>query len=399
MMKSGSKFSSVELFSAFAVALTLCALALPRAQAQTFNVVYNFTGGNDGGSPLDGFIADSSGNLYATTFYGGASSNGVVFEISASGTETVLHTFAGGSDGQNPEGGLLLDKSGNLYGTTTAGGTYGAGTIFKITSAGEETVLHSFGGAKDGSAPQAGLTETSGGILVGTTTAGGAYGNGAVFTLTLNSKTQQWTEKVVYSFGKGKDGTVPVAGVTLDKLDNVYGTTSAGGAYGYGIVFELDRAAEKEIILHNFQDGDDGAVPYAGLIADSSGNFYGAATEGGSGGGGAVFELTPANGTWTFNVIYSNPGWGISGSFRNLVMDASGNIYGTTHCDGSYDAGTVYELTPSSGTWNFTQLYVFTGGSDGLYSFTNPVLVQNHLYGTTNQGGADGAGVVWEVTL
>jgi uncharacterized repeat protein (TIGR03803 family) len=152
-----------------------------------------------------------------------------------------------------------------------------------------------------------------------------------------------------------------------------------------------------ENILHDFQDGDDGAVPYAGLISDKAGNFYGAATEGGTGGGGTIFELTPASGGWTFTVLYSNPGWGISGAFRDVIMDPSGNLYGTTHCDGAYDAGTVYKLKPASGAWTYTSLYVFTGGSDGLYSFSNLVFEHGSIFGTTNQGGANGLGVVFEI--
>jgi uncharacterized repeat protein (TIGR03803 family) len=385
---------------AFAFMLGLSAVAAQQCQAQTFSLVYTFTGGNDGGRPLDGFIADSSGNLYATSFYGGAYGNGVVFKITSTGTEQVLYSFAGGTDGANPEGGLLLDSSSNLYGTTTAGGKSGAGTIFEITSGGEEIILHSFTGGKDGSAPEGALVMDSSGSLYGTTTAGGTYGNGTAFKLTLSPKTGKWGKAVLHSFGESTDGTVPVAGVALDKSGNVYGTASAGGIYGYGTIFELVKASDwKEINLHEFQDGDDGAVPYASLIADSSGNFYGAATEGGSGGGGVVFKLSPSGKAWTFKEIYSNPGWGISGSFRALTIDSSGNLYGTTHCDGEYSSGTVYELSPSGPSWNFTSLYNFTGGSDGQYSFSNPVLLNNTLYGTTNIGGANGVGVVWQVTL
>jgi uncharacterized repeat protein (TIGR03803 family) len=190
-----------------------------------------------------------------------------------------------------------------------------------------------------------------------------------------------------------------VAGVTYSS-GKLYGTTSAGGAKGDGTVFELTLSGStwKETILHAFENGDDGATPYAGLVADKAGNFYGAATDGGTGGGGTVFKLTPSGGSWSFDVIYSNPGWGISGSFRNLLIEASGTIYGTTHCDGQHEAGTVYDLTPSGSSWKFTQLYQFTGGTDGLFSFTNPVLVNGKIYGTTNVGGSDKSGVVWEVT-
>jgi uncharacterized repeat protein (TIGR03803 family) len=173
-----------------------------------------------------------------------------------------------------------------------------------------------------------------------------------------------------------------------------------GGAAGEGTVFQLSPSASgwTENILHNFQDADDGAIPYAGLIADKDGDFFGAATEGGAAGGGTIFKLTPADGGWTFKVLYSIPGWGISGSFRDLHLDGSGNIYGTTHCDGSYSAGTVYELTPVNGSWTYQLLYVFTGGTDGLYSFSNLVTIDGNIYGTTNEGGENGLGVVFKVT-
>lgn len=389
--------STIKASLSFAAALAFVA-ALPRAQAQTFNVVYNFTGESDGGGPLNGFIADGSGNLYGTTNSGGTSGYGVVFKMSTSGVETILHNFTGGSDGANPVGILIRDKSGNLYGTTTNGGASGAGSVFKITATGTESVLYSFTGKTDGSDPEAGLAIDSSGNLYGTTTAGGANGGGAVFKLTL-AKTRKWMEKVLYSFGTGTDGTVPVGGVTLGSAGTLLGTTSAGGTTGYGTIFELASSGGvwKETIVHEFADGDDGAVPYGGLIASKSGILYGAATEGGNGGGGTIYELTPVTGGgWNFNVIYSNPGWGISGEFRDLMLDASGNIYGTTHCDGDYDAGTVYELT--AGSWTYNQLYQFTGGADGLYVFSNLALVKGKFYGTTNQGGANGFGVVFQVT-
>lgn len=141
-------------------------------------------------------------------------------------------------------------------------------------------------------------------------------------------------------------------------------------------------------------------MPYAGISIDSLGNLYGAATEGGEGGtngGGTVFELTPSSGGWTFEVIYALKGWKISGTYRNLLL-LSGNIYATTHCDGVPGAGTVYELSPSGDTWNYTSLQVFTGGSGGLYSISSPVLFNGELWGTTQLGGAYGFGTVWAVT-
>lgn len=398
-MKFKSKLSQ-EKCCAFAFVMALAMIFLPDAQAQTFSVVHNFTGGSDGGGPLNGFTSDSAGNLYGTTSTGGTFNYGVVYKLTTAGVETVLHNFAGGSDGANPDGFLVKDKAGNLYGTTTAGGASGAGTVFKVTTAGTESVLYSFTGKNDGSTPDAGLAIDAAGNLYGTTTAGGAHGNGAVFKLTLAKTGTKWLESTLYSFAAGTDGAIPVAGVTVAANGNVYGTTSAGGAYGYGTVFELSRTGTTwaETILHSFANGDDGSIPYAGLISDKSGNLYGAATQGGNNGGGTLFELTPASGSWTFNVLYSISGWGVSGSFRDLMLAPSGIIYGTTHCDGNNNAGTVWQLTPAGGSWNYTLLYTFTGGTDGLYSFSNLVMEKGKLYGTTNEGGADNYGVVFEVT-
>lgn len=394
-----SKSISATNKLAFALAMGLAASAISAGQAQTFSVFHNFTGTSDGANPLNGLIGDGAGNLYGTGSYGGATSNGVVFKINMSGVVTVLHNFGGGLDGANPEGALILDKTGNLYGTTTAGGSSNAGTVFKISAAGHETVLYSFTGAADGAVPEAGLARDGAGNLYGTTTGGGANGNGTVFKLTAPAQTgARWTERVLYSFGTGTDGTTPVAGVTFNSAGGLLGAASAGGAYGYGTIFELlpSKTGWTETTLHDFQNEDDGAVPYGGLIS-YKGNFYGAATEGGTAGGGTIYELAPGTGGWTFTVIYSVPGWGISGEFRDLKMDASGNLYGTTHCDGTYSAGTVYKLTPASGSWTYTSLYVFTGGSDGLYSFSNLVIDGGNIYGTTNEGGDSGLGVVFKI--
>jgi uncharacterized repeat protein (TIGR03803 family) len=210
-------------------------------------------------------------------------------------------------------------------------------------------------------------------------------------------------ETVLHSFS-GSDGATPVAGLAIDKSGNLYGTSSAGGANGDGNVFELTLSGSTWTIktLYDFQMNADGGIPYGSLIFDGTGNLYGAATDGGasgSNGGGTVFELTPDGENWTFTTLYGLAGWGISGSFRNLLLDASGNIYATTHCDGADNSGTVYKLTKSGGTWNYTELYTFTGGTDGQYSFSNLVFdAKGNLSGTTRQGGENGYGVVFKVT-
>jgi len=386
-------------------ALVVGAIAWPRVEAQTFQRVYSFKVGTDGANPVAGLTIDAAGNLYGTTTSGGDSGNGTVFKVNSKGIETVLHSFAGGADGANPEAGLLLVGT-NLYGATTEGGSGGRGTVFEVTTAGKETMLHLFTSAAQGTHPQGRLATDVAGNLYGTTSAGGKTGRGVVFKLTRPATAGGvWTEQVLYSFATGGDGATPVAGVGFDKAGNLYGTTSAGGKYGYGTVFQLTPSTSgwKETILHSFQMQTDGGVPYAGLVVDSSGNVYGAATEGGGGGsdgGGTVFELTPSSVGWTFKTLYKLPGWSSSpsGSFRNLLL-VSGKIYATTHCDGNNNAGTVYELTPAGNTWKYRSLHVFTGGQDGLYSFTSPVLdAQGNLYGTTQQGGAYGNGVVFKIT-
>jgi uncharacterized repeat protein (TIGR03803 family) len=384
------------VFSSFA----LTALAGSPAWAQTFNVVYSFTGSSDGANPLTGLVS-TPGGFYGTASAGGNAGTGVVFKIDSSGNESLVYGFAGGSDGASPEGGVLPFGE-FLYGTTTAGGASGAGTVFRVSLTGEERILYNFTGGADGADPQGTLIKDAAGDLYGTTFSGGASGNGTVFELVRPAvKNGAWTEKVLYSFGTGTDGINPVAGVAFDSAGNLYGTASAGGSYGYGTVFQLvpSASAWTENILHQFQLQSDGGVPYAGIVVDKHGRLWGAATDGGLGGGGTIFELLPANGGgWTFEPVYGVAGWGISGTFRNILL-SGGKIYATTHCDGNYDAGTVYELTRSGNTWNYTSLYVFTGGTDGLYSFSSLLLdSQGNLWGTTKQGGANGEGVIFKVT-
>lgn len=376
--------------------------AMPLASwAGTLKVVHNFTGGGDGGSPVDGLMMDAKGTLFGTTSAGGAAGLGTVFKMAGQGTQKVLHSFQGGSDGATPNGSVIENASGTLFGTTTAGGASGAGTVYSVRGK-TETVLYSFaGGTGDGSYPQAGLVMDGTGNLYGTTSAGGASGKGTVFELIappsgFKAKTGAWTEKVLYSFGAGTDGASPVGRVVFDSAGNLYGTTSAGGTGKYGIVFQLQANANwAENILHTFQNADDGSTPYAGLVADASGNFYGAATAGGSNGGGTIFELSPSNGGFTFTVLASVPGWGVSGTFRDVLLQPNGVIYATTHCDGANSAGSIYELTLSGGVWTYNVLYNFTGGKDGLYSISNLVLKGGALYGTTIGGGAKGAGTVY----
>ena len=258
-------------------------------------------------------VRDSAGILYGTTSVGGGtpctSSDGfkgcgIVFKLTppvtfcnsvrCPWTETVLYRFQGGSDGQNPDAGLILDSAGNLYGTTTFGGAYGYGTVFKLDSTGKETVLHSFAGGAD-SYPNAGLILDNSGNLYGTASGNAIqcrlYGRdcGTVFRLD-----PEGNETVLYGFFLGTDGFSPYAGLVQDAAGNLYGTTywSAGGGGIWGTVFKLD-ATSKETVLKTFTDTGDGANPLAGLVQDSAGNLYGTTSGRNGDGNGTVFKLTP----------------------------------------------------------------------------------------------------------
>lgn len=374
------------------------------AQAQVFSVVHAFQGPPDGANPMAGFIRDSAGNLYATTDGGGAYGWGTVFKVNASGQETVLYSFTGGNDGGHPTATLVRDSSGNLYGTAQSGGKLNWGTVFKLNSAGKLTVLHTFTGGKDGGTPRAGLIRDSSGNLYGTTSAGGAAclaspGCGVIFKLTSAG-----TETVLHTF-TGSDGAMPAAALIRDSAGNLYGTTTTGGnlacgtdgPYGCGTVFKLS-ASGTYTVLHKFNGGSDGMAPSAPVIRDSSGTLYGTTTEGGSSCScGIVFALS-SSGKET--ILYSFKG-GSDGSFpqAGLVRDASGNLYGTTEYGGA-GYGTVFQISP---TQQETVLHVFDYNTDGAYPLSNLVRDSaGNLYGTTSNNGPStcnqyGCGTVFEV--
>jgi uncharacterized repeat protein (TIGR03803 family) len=247
--------------------------------------------------PEAGVIIDKAGNLYGTTTEGGAHGGGTVFEVTRKGQEQTLYSFCaavGCSDGKTPQAGLIMDAAGNLYGTTAAGGAAGQGLVFRITPQGNEKILCNFLGAANctsGAEPLAGLISDKSGNLYGTTFQGGAQNRGTVFEIASKGR-----ERLIYSFcplSGCSDGYGPAADLVMDRLGNLYGTTSAGGAMGAGTVFEV-TAAGKQSVIYNFCEAaqcTDGELPLAGLTMDKSGNLYGTTSEGGAGGGGTVFEL------------------------------------------------------------------------------------------------------------
>ena len=251
-------------------------------------VLYSFMGQPDAANPDSVLTRDSAGNLYGTTFYGGTSNNGAVFELNTSNQETVLHSFAGSpTDGAIGYAGLVRDSAGDLFGITVDGGGNNNGTVFKLTSAGTETILHSFTGAPDGRFPHGDLARDGAGNLYGTTLNGGGIGLGMVFKLTPARQ-----EKVLYSFPGNPDGQSPIAGVIRDTQGNLFGTTQFGGEFGFGSVYEINSAGQ-ESVLYSFTGPPDGEGPIAGLLEDRQGNLYGTTQLGGSSGAGVVFELSP----------------------------------------------------------------------------------------------------------
>jgi len=351
----------------------------------------------------------------------------LMWPIVASGaTEKILHSFRGEPiEGSVPASGLIADKAGNLYGTTTGGGAYQHGTVFKLTRDGRGgwtgSVLHSFEGVPDGAEPYAGLIFDSEGSLYGTTFSGGtgtcplASTCGTVFKLAL-SASGEWTESVLYNFRGGVDGEGPYAGLTWYKA-RLYGTTLIGGGsgcygYGCGTVFQLTPSGEgrwTEKILYSFTGGIDSGEPSAfPLAVDASGSLYGATTYPGNCSGcfdviDSIFEVSPhADGSWTEREIHFFDPYGVP---TGVVFDSAGDLYGTTSSTQLGGYGSVFKLSPSKGLWNYSTLYFFKGGADGAYPNGGLTFdASGTIYGMTFTGGSFscnyslGCGLVFELT-
>ena len=391
----------------------------------------------DGASPLAAVVRDANGNFFGTTANGGTNNNGTVFELGSGGGETVLYNFcseASCADGSQPLSALLFDTSGNLYGTAKSGGQYGAGVLFRLRLVrGQWTyaVLHDFCSTPCGDAgkPTAGLVMDKAGNLYGTTEAGGlgasGLNNGTVFRMTRNKK-GNWKEQVLYAFCAKRscaDGAAPEASLIRDSNGNLYGTTENGGKHNSGTAFRLSFDSTKgkwrEEVLHHFCSNGtsaspckDGASPVGSLAMDSAGNLFGTTMQGGSGnpGSGVAFELVfnPSTGGYTYDVLHdfcrSYPTCTDGETPKaGPILDAVGNLYGTTYASGGQNSdGSVFRLSPAG---NESVLARFCGNfcGDGVNNGASPeapVIMDSsgNLYGTAFQGGAHQAGEVFEVT-
>lgn len=419
---------SAKLTSLLAVAVFFATFATSQVVGQTFETIYSFTGGSDEGFPAGALISDGHGNLFGET-EGTQNSFGSVFELSpASGggwTLKTLYAFQGGSDGLFPVGGLAFDKHGNLFGTTAFGGTgtvasctKQCGTVFELSPDGsggwQKKEVYQFQGGLDGASPISGVVIDAAGNLFGTTSFGGAncspfgqQGCGTVFELSPTSS--GWSETILHDFSHGNCSTcltTPQGGLLFDAQGNLYGTVSFGGPKSGGAVFKMiqSNGSWTYRVIHNFSGGNDGLSPYGTLTFDSQGRLYGTTLAGGLFNDGTVFLLTlQPSGYWLNRVIHNFNGTNGWGPFSGVVLDAAGNVYGTTGNGGGGTncidgCGIAYKLTAVSSTsWKMSVLHRFSGLDDG--KFPNALFRDGvgNLFGTTNEGGADGLGSIFEI--
>lgn len=365
-------------------AIFMLAVTIPSAQAQTFIPLHDFTGGTDGAFPQGALVRDALGNLYGTTTSGGIG-DGTVYKIDSTGRETVLFTFDAFVSGITPASALIQDRAGNIYGIAD-GGPGGAGVVFKLSPQGNEEVLFAFQGGltnHNPKVPTGGILLDRFGNIFGTTLFGG-QGNcqldcGTIFRLDTAGKLH-----VLYQFTGGADGSQPFGPMVHDADGNLYGVAQSGGdlscpefpRVGCGTVFRLGKNRELTV-LHTFHGGEDGASPRAGLLIDAAGNLYGAAGIGGTSKNGTVFKIS-SDGTYTIlHQFTAQEGTTPNGA---LVSDEAGNLYGTAQLGGAHNLGTVFQLSPDG---QLKVLHSFTGGVDGAVPFAGVIRdARGRLYGT-----------------
>jgi uncharacterized repeat protein (TIGR03803 family) len=360
------------------------------AYGQTLTTLYGFAAEPDGGSP-EGAPVLFKGALYGTTNTGGVNDQGSVYKLNPrTGAETIVYSFGGGADGAAPEGDLI-EHGGVFYGTTSFGGTFNAGTVFKVDAAtGAESVIYSFGSGQDGASPVAGLLYHSG-KLYGTTVAGGTQGDGTVFVVDPATG----SETVLHSFAAGDDGSQPFAGVTYIR-GALYGTTGFGGAANVGTIFKIGLATGTETVVHAFRGSSFEGNPFAGLVANAS-VLYGTTSHGGrtkchGSGCGKVFAFDTAS--YRYSVLYRFDGFRDGEDPEGGLVYLGGSLYGATH-GGRAERGTIFKVDALTGAE--TQLHDFGGAQDGAVPGTL-IYHAGHFYGTTSQESAAGFGTVFEFT-
>jgi uncharacterized repeat protein (TIGR03803 family) len=405
------KLKSPRLSFKFVLAAFAATLMLVGAQASDKYKVLHYFHDKPAATPEAALVADSAGNLYGTAAGVGPCDLGYgsIFRLTpGSGGDwiyRVIHRFDA-SDGFCPLGALILDPSGDLYGTAYRGGAYGGGVVFELSPSGagwKEEVLHHFGNSSDLAGPQGAPILDAAGHLYGTTEAGGTNGYGGVFELKLSGN--QWSESILHSFTGGPDGLYPYkANVVLDSTGNLYSTTCGGGKYGDGVVYELTPSSSgrwTETVLHSFSGGADGSCPFSGVIFDAGGNLYGTTVDGGPINCGTVFKLSPSTGAWKESIIHAFRSTDGCFPWSSLTADATGALNGTTMSGGPNYSGVAFKLTPSGGRWSYTLLHTFNY-RNGAFPVGGVILDQKGiLYGTTSHGGkgqSAGYGVIFDIT-
>lgn len=390
-------------------------LLLGGCAAAATTQLYSFGGGADGEYTDTELVMDSAGNLYGTSVQGGTFGGGTVFELSPSGsgwTHTVLYNFTGGTDGGEPYKGVTLDSHGNLYGTAVTGGggscEGGCGVAYKLTRSGSgwsQSIVHTFTGGADGSGPGSPVAIDKQGNLYGTTPTGGSLGFGVVYEAKPGAN-GSWNLIVIHTFTGGLDGLGGSASrLLLDAAGNLYGVNTVGGANGFGNVFELSPSAGgwQLTTLYSFEDQPDGASPYGGLIFDKSGNLYGTTYYAGAHDLGTIYKLGHAQGSWIESVLYSFRGGSDGDSpISTLVADAQGNLYGTTSDGGSQQCGcgTIFKIAPGSGgAWIESVVYRFSGAPKPGFAYNGMVSDgRGNFYGATVHGGTGNDGAIYKFT-
>jgi len=365
-------------------AMFLLTVAISTAPAQTFTPLHDFTGGTDGAFPQAALIRDAAGNLFGTTTSGGIG-DGTVFKIDSTGKETILFAFDAFVSGINPTSALIQDLAGNLYGIAD-GGPGGSGVVYKLSQQGQQELLFAFQGGltnRNPKVPTGGLFMDDSGDIFGTTLFGGPgncqLGCGTVYRLDQAGKLQ-----VLYQFTGGADGNQPFGPLVHDADGNLYGVAQAGGNLacpeaprtGCGTIFKLSKNGGFKV-LHTFEGGLDGAAPRAGLFRDASGNLYGSTAEGGSTNSGTLFKIATDG---TYGILHQfgrKEGIAPNGA---LISDEAGNLYGTAQLGGAHNLGTVFELSLDG---QLKVLHAFRGGFDGATPFAGVIRdAEGHLYGT-----------------